>query len=83
MLESVILNAKMNYSKIEEIIKSCKTKNELINKIRQENVIIDEYKDTVNIIKDELKVVVKARDKIDIEKILVFDENYEDYVNLF
>lgn len=83
MLESVILNAKMNYSRIEEIIKSCKTKNELINKIRQENVIIDEYKDTVNIIKDELKVVVKARDKIDIEKILVFDENYEDYVNLF
>lgn len=83
MLESVILNAKMNYDRIEEIIKSCKTKNELINKIRQENVIIDEYKDTVNIIKDELKVVVKARDKIDIEKILVFDENYEDYVNLF
>lgn len=83
MLESVILNAKMDYSRIEEIIKSCKTKNELINKIRQENVIIDEYKDTVNIIKDELKVVVKARDKIDIEKILVFDENYEDYVNLF
>lgn len=83
MLESVILNAKMNYSRIEEIIKSCKTKNELINKIRQENVIIDEYKDTVNIIKDELKVVVKARNKIDIEKILVFDENYEDYVNLF
>lgn len=83
MLESVILNAKMNYGRIEEIIKSCKTKNELINKIRQENVIIDEYKDTVNIIKDELKVVVKARDKIDIEKILVFDENYEDYVNLF
>lgn len=83
MLESVILNAKMNYSRIEEIIKSCKTKNELINKIRQENVIIDEYKDTVNIIKDELKVVVKVRDKIDIEKILVFDENYEDYVNLF
>lgn len=83
MLESVILNAKMNYDRIEEIIKSCKTKNELINKIRQENVIIDEYKNTVNIIKDELKVVVKARDKIDIEKILVFDENYEDYVNLF
>lgn len=83
MLESVILNAKMNYDRIEEIIKSCKTKNELINKIRQENVIIDEYKNTVNIIKDELKVVVKARGKIDIEKILVFDENYEDYVNLF
>ena len=83
MLENVILNAKINYNKIEKIIKNCKTKNELINKVRQENVIIDEYKDMVNIIKDELKIVINIKNNIEIEKILVFDENYEDYVNLF
>lgn len=83
MLENVIINAKTNYNKIEKIIKSCKTKNELINKIRQENVIIDEYKDIINIIKDELKIVINTKENIEIEKILVFDENYEDYVNLF
>lgn len=83
MLKSVILNAKTNYNKIEKIVKDCKTKNELINKVRQENVIIDEYKDIVNIIKDELKVVISVKNKIKIEKILVFDENYEDYVDLF
>lgn len=83
MLENIILNAKRNYEKISELIKDCKTKNELINKVRQENVIIDEYKDIVNIIEDELKVVVNVKNGINIEKILIFDENFEDYVNLF
>ena len=83
MLENVILNAKINYNKIEKIIKNCKTKNEIINKVRQENVIIDEYKDIVNIVKDELKIVINVKNDIEIEKILVFDENYEDYVDLF
>ena len=49
MLENIILNARKNYEIISKIIKNCKTKNELINKVRQENVIIDEYKDIVNI----------------------------------
>ena len=83
MLENIVLNAKKNYEKISELIKGCKTKNELINKVRQENVIIDEYKDIVNIIKDELKVVVNVKNGINIEKVLIFDENFEDYVNLF
>lgn len=83
MLENIILNAKINYNKIEKIIKNCKTKNEIINKVRQENVIIDEYKDIVNIVKDELKIVINVKNDIEIEKILVFDENYEDYVDLF
>lgn len=83
MLENIVLNAKRNYEKISELIKDCKTKNELINKVRQENVIIDEYKDIVNIIEDELKVVVNVKNGINIEKILIFDENFEDYVNLF
>lgn len=83
MLENIVLNAKRNYEKISELIKDCKTKNELINKVRQENVIIDEYKDIVNIIKDELKIVVNVKNGINIEKVLVFDENFEDYVNLF
>ena len=83
MLENIILNAKRNYEKISELIKDCKTKNELINKVRQENVIIDEYKDIVNIIEDELKVVVNVKNGINIEKVLIFDENLEDYVNLF
>ena len=83
MLENIVLNAKRNYEKISELIKDCKTKNELINKVRQENVIIDEYKDIVNIIKDELKVVVNVKNGINIEKVLIFDENFEDYVNLF
>ena len=83
MLENIVLNAKKNYEKISKLIKGCKTKNELINKVRQENVIIDEYKDIVNIIKDELKVVVNVKNGINIEKVLIFDENFEDYVNLF
>ena len=83
MLENIILNAKRNYEKISELIKDCKTKNELINKVRQENVIIDEYKDIVNIIEGELKVVVNVKNGINIERVLIFDENFEDYVNLF
>lgn len=83
MLENIVLNAKRNYEKISKLIKDCKTKNELINKVRQENVIIDEYKDIVNIIEDELKVVVNVKNGINIEKVLIFDENFEDYVNLF
>ena len=74
MLENIILNAKRNYEKISELIKDCKTKNELINKVRQENVIIDEYKDIVNIIEDELKVVVNVKNGINIEKVLIFDD---------
>ena len=83
MLENIVLNAKRNYEKISKLIKDCKTKNELINKVRQENVIIDEYKDIVNLIEDELKVVVNVKNGINIEKVLIFDENFEDYVNLF
>lgn len=83
MLENIVLNAKRNYEKISELTKDCKTKNELINKVRQENVIIDEYKDIINIIEDELKVVVNVKNGINIEKVLIFDENFEDYVNLF
>lgn len=83
MLDYIKKRAKNNYKEIMKIIKECKTKTDIINKIRQEDVIIDEFKDMINIIKDELKIVVKTDEKITVEKVLVFDENYEDYVNLF
>lgn len=83
MLDYIKKRAKNNYKEIMKIIKECKTKTDIINKIRQEDVIIDEFKDVINIIKDELKIVVKTDEKITVEKVLVFDENYEDYVNLF
>lgn len=83
MLDYIKKRAKNNYEEIMKIIKKCKTKTDIINRIRQEDVIIDEFKDVINIIKDELKIVVKTDEKITVEKVLVFDENYEDYINLF
>lgn len=83
MLDYIKKRAKNNYEEIMKIIKECKTKTDIINRIRQEDVIIDEFKDIINIIKDELKIVIKVDNGITVEKILVFDENYEDYVNLF
>lgn len=83
MLDYIKKRAKNNYEEIMKIIKECKTKTDIINRIRQEDVIIDEFKDVINIIKDELKIVVKTNEKITVEKVLVFDENYEDYINLF
>ena len=83
MLDYIRKRAKNNYEKIMKIIKECKTKTDIINSTRQEDVIIDEFKDVINIIKDELKIVIKTDNKITVEKVLVFDENFEDYVNLF
>lgn len=83
MLDYIRKRAKNNYEKIMKIIKECKTKTDIINRTRQEDVIIDEFKDVINIIKDELKIVIKTDNKITVEKVLVFDENFEDYVNLF
>ena len=83
MQDFIKRRAEKNFNEIVNIISTCKTKKELINKVRQEDVTIDEFKDVVSIYKDELKVVIRGNKKINIEKILVFDENCEEYVNLF
>lgn len=83
MQDFIKKRAERNYNEIMSIISKCKTKTELINNVRQEEVIIDEFQNTVNIYKDELKIVIKTDKKISVKKVLVFDENYEDYVNLF
>lgn len=83
MQDFIKKRAERNYNKIMSIISKCKTKTELINNVRQEEVVIDEFQDTVNIYKDELKIVIKTDKKINVKRVLVFDENYEDYVNLF
>lgn len=83
MQDFIKKRAERNYNEIMSIISKCKTKTELINNVRQEEVVIDEFQDTVNIYKDELKIVIKTDKKISVKKVLVFDENYEDYVNLF
>lgn len=83
MLSYIIKNAKDNYKILEKIINKSKNKNDLINRLRQEDIIIDEYKNVINIIKDELKIIVNTQNGIEIDKILVYDENYEEYVNLF
>lgn len=83
MQDFIKKRAERNYNEIMSIISKCKTKTELINNVRQEEVIIDEFQDTVNIYKDELKIVIKTDKKISVKRVLVFDENYEDYVNLF
>ena len=83
MQDFIKKRAERNYNEIMSIISKCKTKIELINNVRQEEVVIDEFQDTVNIYKDELKIVIKTDKKISVKRVLVFDENYEDYVNLF
>lgn len=83
MLSYIIKNAKDNYKILEKIINKSKNKNDLINRLRQEEIIIDEYQDIINIIKDELKIIVNTQNGVEIDKILVYDENYEEYVNLF
>lgn len=83
MLEHIRKRAKINYKNIMNIVNECKTKTDIINRIRQEDVIIDEFKDIVNIIKDELKIIIRVDEEITVEKVLIFDENYEDYVDLF
>lgn len=83
MLSYIIKNAKNNYKILEKIINKSKNKNDLINRLRQEDIIIDEYKNVINIIKDELKIIVNTQNGVEIDKILVYDENYEEYVNLF
>lgn len=83
MLSYIIKNAKGNYKILEKIINKSKNKNDLINRLRQEDIIIDEYKNVINIIKDELKIIVNTQNGVEIDKILVYDENYEEYVNLF
>ena len=82
MLSYIIKNAKDNYKILEKIINKSKNKNDLINRLRQEDIIIDEYKNVINIIKDELKIIVNTQNGVEIDKILVYDENYEEYVNL-
>lgn len=83
MLSYIIKNAKDNYKILEKIINKSKNKNDLINRLRQEDIIIDEYKNVINIIKDELKIIVNTQNGVEIDKILVYDENYEEYINLF
>lgn len=83
MLSYIIKNAKDNYKILEKIINKSKNKNDLINRLRQEDIIIDEYKNVINIIKDELKIIVNTQNGVEIDKVLVYDENYEEYVNLF
>lgn len=83
MLSYIIKNAKDNYKILEKIINKSKNKNDLINRLRQEDIVIDEYKNVINIIKDELKIIVNTQNGVEIDKILVYDENYEEYVNLF
>lgn len=83
MQDFIKKRAERNYNEIMSIISKCKTKTELINNVRQEEVVIDEFQDIVNIYKDELKIVIKTDKKISVKRVLVFDENYEDYVDLF
>lgn len=83
MFKYIINNAKNNFLIIERVIKDVKTKDELINKIRQLDVVVDEEQGFVNILKDELKIVVNIKDVVEIKEILVYDETYEQYVNLF
>lgn len=83
MLDYVINNAKQNYKTLKEIINESTDKVNLINNLRKEEVIIEEYKDMVVIKKDELKIVVDTEISIEITKILVYNENFEEYVNLF
>lgn len=83
MRDYIIRNAKDNYKTLRNIINKSKNKNDLINRLRQEDVIIDEYKDIINIIKDELKIIVNTQNGIAIDRVLVYNENYEEYVNLF
>lgn len=83
MLDYIIKKAKENYEDLKIIIEECKVKQDIINKLRIKNVIIEEYQNKINIIKDELKIVIDIQNNIEIKEILVFNENYEDYVNLF
>lgn len=83
MLDYIIKRAKENYEDLKTIIEECKVKQDIINKLRIKNVIIEEYQNKINIIKDELKIVIDIQNNIEIKEILVFNENYEDYVNLF
>ena len=83
MLSYIIKNAKDNYKILKSIINKSKNKNDLINRLRQEEIIIDEYQNVINIIKDELKIIVNTQNGVEKDKILVYDENYEEYVNLF
>lgn len=83
MLDNVVTKAKENYIDLKTIIDECKIKQDIVNKLRVKNVIIEEYQNKINIIKNELKIVIDIQDKIEIKEILVFDENYEKYIDLF
>ena len=83
MLNNIVRQAKKNYEILKEIIQGCKTRNELVNKLRQKNVVIEEYKYKISIKQEELKIVVDVKDEITINEVLIFDENYEKYVELF
>ena len=83
MLEYIIRKVKKDYENLEGIIKNSKNKNDLINKLRQEDIVIEEYGNTVYIKKDELKIVINTKQGIQIDKVLIYNENYEDYENLF
>lgn len=83
MLNNIKEKAKSNYLDLKEIIENCKTKQDVINKLRIKNVIIEEYQTHININKDELQIVIDMQNGIEIKKILVFNENYEKYEDLF
>lgn len=77
--------SKKQYKKLKSIIESCKNKQELINKLRQENVIIDEFNSNnmVNVMKDNIKVVIDTSNGIDIKQVEYYNINLEKYLKLF
>lgn len=83
MLSNVIRQAKDNFEILKDIIEDCKTRNELVNRLRQKNVIIEEYRHKISVKQEELKIVIDVKDEITINEVLVFNENYEEYMNLF
>jgi len=83
MLSNIIRQAKDNFEILKDIIEDCKTRNELVNRLRQKNVIIEEYRHKISVKQEELKIVIDVKDEITINEVLVFNENYEEYMNLF
>ena len=83
MLSNIIRQAKDNFEILKDIIEDCKTRNELVNRLRQKNVIIEEYRHKISVKQEELKLVIDVKDEITINEVLVFNENYEEYMNLF
>ena len=71
MLRYIVDKVKKDYKKLEKIIMDSKDKNDLVNKLRQENIVIDEYNNIVNIKKEELKIVVNTSQGVNIDKDIV------------